>query len=331
MKVALIGAGAWSSALANVLADNGHSPVLFARKQNQVQEINESHQNSKYLGDVLLNPSIQASISLKETLRGASMMVFAVPSHAIRSVAQEVAPFLEGRPLILNVAKGFDPITFEGFTQTLEELFPKERIRGVVSLMGPSFAKEVANHQRTAVCAVGHNQKCNEEVQHLFSNDYFRVYTQDDVIGAEIGAGMKNIIAIASGILSGLGYENNSRAALITRGLAEITRFGLAKGAKEKTFLGLTGIGDLFLTCSSPMSRNFSAGVEIGKADSAENFLKNNKTTVEGIEACRLVHQEAKRIGVSVPITDAIYAILFHRLRPSAVVSLLMNRALKAE
>ena len=226
---------------------------------------------------------------------------------------------------------GFDPITFEGFTQTLEELFPKERIRGVVSLMGPSFAKEVANHQRTAVCAVGHNQKCNEEVQHLFSNDYFRVYTQDDVIGAEIGAGMKNIIAIASGILSGLGYENNSRAALITRGLAEITRFGLAKGAKEKTFLGLTGIGDLFLTCSSPMSRNFSAGVEIGEADSGENFLKNNKTTVEGIEACRLVHQEAKRIGVSVPITDAIYAILFHRLRPSAVVSLLMNRALKAE
>lgn len=331
MKITFIGAGAWNSALSIVLADNHNEIILYSISKEQEEEINRYHTNRKYLGNQPLNPSTFCTTDLKKAMEEAQVIVLGVPSNCIRSAIKDFLPYLKTNPILVNVAKGFDPVTFEGITSMIEKLVPEDKIRGVVSLMGPSFAKEVAKRESTAICAVGRRTELNKEIQQLFSNEYFRVYTQDDVIGAEIGAGMKNIIAIASGILTGLGYENNSRAALITRGLAEITRFGLAKGAKEKTFLGLTGIGDLFLTCSSNVSRNFTAGLEIGQADSSKEFMATNTITVEGIEATRLVYQEAAKKGISVPITESVYEILFEDKKPSEVVRQLMNRSLKAE
>lgn len=330
-KTTFIGAGAWNSALAKVLADNGCEVLLYSIDPNQEEEINRYHTNRKYIQDAILPESITCTTDLEKAMEHPEVIILGVPSFAIRNAVSSFLPYLKNRPILVNVAKGFDPVTFQGMTEMLEGLIPSESLKGVVSLMGPSFAKEVVRGQNTAICAVGHRSELNGEIQHLFSNDYFRVYTQDDVIGAEIGAGMKNIIAIASGILTGLGYQNNSRAALITRGLAEITRFGLSKGAKEKTFLGLTGIGDLFLTCSSPTSRNFTAGYQIGQMDSAEEFMKNNQVTVEGIEASRLIYQEAERTGISVPIIQGVYQILFRHAKPSEICTQLMNRSLKAE
>lgn len=331
MNVTFIGAGAWNSALSKVIADNGHNTILYSLNEEQKEEINNFHTNKKYLDDNKLHDSTKCTTSLCDALKDVDVIVLGVPSSQIRNAVSNFLPHLNNKPILVNVAKGFDPVTFEGMTKMLEDLIPEDKIQGVVSLMGPTFAKEVIKRQNSAICAVGNNPKLNVEIQKLFSNSYFRVYTQDDVIGAEIGAGMKNIIAIASGILTGLGYENNSRAALITRGLAEITRFGILKGAKEKTFLGLTGIGDLFLTCSSTTSRNFTAGYEIGKANSAVEFLKNNKTTVEGIEASRLIYKEASRLNVQVPITQSVYEILFENKIPSEVVEELMHRSLKSE
>lgn len=331
MNITFIGAGAWNSALSLVLADNGQNTLLYSIDSEQEKEINTYHTNKKYLDSNPLHVTTKCTTDLKEAMSNPDVIVLGVPSSAIRSVVNNFLPYLNTNPILVNVAKGFDPVTFEGMTKMLEDMIPNDKIQGVVSLMGPTFAKEVIRRQNTALCAVGYHPELNKKIQELFSNDVFRVYTQDDVIGAEIGAGMKNIIAIASGILTGLGYENNSRAALITRGLAEITRFGVLKGAKEKTFLGLTGVGDLFLTCSSTTSRNFTAGFEIGKSNSAVEFMKNNKITVEGIEASRLIYQEAKRMNISVPITQSVYEILFENKTPSVVVNELMNRSLKAE
>lgn len=331
MNITFIGAGAWNSALSLVLADNGQNTLLYSIDSEQEKEINTYHTNKKYLDSNPLHVTTKCTTDLKEAMSNPDVIVLGVPSSAIRSVVNNFLPYLNTNPILVNVAKGFDPVTFEGMTKMLEDMIPNDKIQGVVSLMGPTFAKEVIRRQNTALCAVGYHPELNKKIQELFSNDVFRVYTQDDVIGAEIGAGMKNIIAIASGILTGLGYENNSRAALITRGLAEITRFGVLKGAKEKTFLGLTGVGDLFLTCSSTTSRNFTAGFEIGKSNSAVEFMKDNKITVEGIEASRLIYQEAKRMNISVPITQSVYEILFENKTPSVVVNELMNRSLKAE
>ena len=207
----------------------------------------------------------------------------------------------------------------------------QDRIQGVVSLVGPSFAYDVIHDDLTAVCAVSENEEHAKLVQRLFSSECFRVYVQTDVVGAEIGAGMKNIIAIASGIMEGLGYHDNTRAALITRGLAEITRFGLKEGARPSTFLGLTGVGDLTLTCSSHRSRNYTLGLEIGQEDNAVEVLARNKKTVEGVLAAKTIHEHAARKGIEVPITDAVYAVLYEGRKPSEVVTQLMNRNLKAE
>lgn len=331
MKITFIGAGAWNGALSAVLSDNHQDTLLYSISPEQEREINSFHTNRKYLGDNPLPENVRCTTDIKKAMEEPDVIVLGVPSNCIRSAVRDFLPYLKSNPILVNVAKGFDPVTFEGMTGMLEKLIPEDRIQGVVSLMGPSFALEVIRKENTAICAVGHHVELNQKIQTLFSNDYFRVYTQDDVIGAEIGAGMKNIIAIASGILKGLGYENNSRAALITRGLAEITRFGIYKGAKEKTFLGLTGIGDLFLTCSSTTSRNFTAGFKIGQMNSSEEFMKTNTTTVEGIEACKLIYKEARKDGISVPITDSVYQILFEGKKPSEVVKEMMNRTLKAE
>ena len=330
MKVSFLGSGAWASALANVVSDNGHDVLLYGVCKEEIDDINLNHKNSKYFKDVKLNENIKGTLNIDDVV-DSEIIVIAVPSSQIRVVLNKIKDKLVNKPVILNVSKGFDEVTHKRLSSVIKEEISEDKINGVVTLIGPSYAEEVVVKYYTAVSAVGTCKEANEKIQLLFSNSYFRVYTNDDEIGAEVGAGIKNVIAIASGILLGLGYKDNSRAALITRGLAEITRYGVAIGASQKTFLGLTGIGDLFLTCSSLTSRNFSSGVEIGRLDSASEFLKNNNKTVEGIYACKIIHDAAIELGVDMPITNAVYNVLYLDKKPSEELSQLMTRRLRQE
>jgi len=331
MKISFIGSGAWASALACVLAGKmGNEVTLYGRSKAEVDDVNLNHVNSKYFPDVSLPFSIKATLDPKEALRDRDLLVLAVPSSQLGNIVELLKENLNNKPLLVNVIKGFDLKTGEGISSTLSKCFG-DYVSGIVSLVGPSFAKDVIHGDVTCICAVSSSLSDAEKVQSIFSTPSFRVYTNLDVIGAEVGAGMKNIIAIASGILNGLGYSDNARASLITRGLAEITRFGVACGASERTFLGLTGVGDLFLTCSSFSSRNYSFGYEIGKKDEAAEVIRSNTKTIEGMDAAKAIHEFAKARRVEVPITDAVYSILFEGKKPSLIAKALMSRELKAE
>ena len=331
MKITFLGSGAWATALAyEIKKKEGMDILLYGKEPTQIEDINVRHRNGTFFDDVELPPSIQATLDPKLALNGRDALVLAVPSKAIGDIVPLIDRYCDTKPLLINVIKGFDPETGVGITTFIEQQLG-DKVKGVVSLVGPSFAFDVIHDDLTAVCAVSHDEDCAKEVQRLFSSPCFRVYVQEDVIGAEVGAGMKNIIAIASGIMEGLGYKDNTRAALITRGLAEITRFGLSRGAKADTFLGLTGVGDLLLTSSSLRSRNYSLGVAIGKVNDAESVLAANSKTVEGVIAAKTIHHLSHRIGVETPIVDAVYRVLYEKAKPSEEVYKLMSRDLKAE
>lgn len=332
MKIAIIGSGAWGTALGQVLADNGHEPLLWGKNADEVDDINLRHQNVKYLGEAVhVHPGVKASTDLARVLKGQKFLLLTVPSHAMRDVLARIAPLLERKVLMINGTKGFDPSTNKRMSELIREVIPSDKLRGVVSLIGPSHAEEVVVRHLTLVTATSKSKPLAEKVANLFSNKYFRVYIQRDEIGAEIGVGMKNAIAIASGIVEGLGLGDNARAALITRGLHEMVRFGTFFGGKTKTYLGLTGLGDLSVTCYSFHSRNFKAGLQIGKDNSAEHFLKTNTMTVEGIRAAKTIYEMAKANNISIPIVEAVYRVLYEKRKPSEMVAEMMARPLKAE
>ena len=333
MNITFLGSGAWASALAYALSKKpGHDILLYGNCTEEINDINLNHKNGKYFPDVTLPKDIHATLDPKAALTGRDVLVLAVPSGAINAIVDLITEYCDTTPLLINVIKGFDPKTGEGIASMIEKAFMgKKELQGIVSLVGPSFAYDVIHDDLTAVCAVSENLEAAKTAQSLFSSSVFRVYVQRDLVGAEIGAGMKNIIAIASGILEGLGYHDNTRSALITRGLAEITRFGIAHGAKPETFLGLTGVGDLTLTCSSHRSRNYTLGLEIGKRDEAASVLAENTKTVEGVIATKTIHFLAEKEGIDVPIVDAVYAVLYEGAKPSFIAPGLMTRELKEE
>ena len=333
MKITFLGSGAWATALAYDLSKTmGHSILLYGKDASEIDDINLNHRNSRYFPDVELDPCISATLDPSLALHDRDVLVLAVPSSQINNIVALIAEHCDTHPLLVNVIKGFDPNTGEGISHVIKgSLEGNDKIQGLVSLVGPSFAYDVIHDDLTAVCAVGEDPEQARFVQQLFSSPSFRVYVQTDVIGAETGAGMKNIIAIASGIMEGLGYKDNTRAALITRGLAEITRYGLAVGAREETFLGLTGVGDLCLTASSHRSRNYEFGIAIGQNDDAAPALANNQKTVEGVIAAKTIHFASQRLGIETPIVDVVYAILYEGMKPSTAVRRLMERELKAE
>ena len=240
-------------------------------------------------------------------------------------------PYLTKKVILVNTAKGFEPTTNKRMSEAIRESFDADKLSSVVSLIGPSHAEEVVIRLLTTVCSVSQNIEDAKTVQKIFSNDYFRVYTGDDEIGSELGVAIKNSIALASGMLAGLGYGDNTRAALITRGLAEMIRFGEAFGGQTKTFYGLTGIGDLIVTCTSIHSRNFEAGYQIGKANSSDIFWKNNKKTVEGVRTTEVLYRLKNEHNISMPIVDEIYKVLYENKKPSDSAVELMLRELKAE
>ncbi len=329
MKIRVLGTGSWGSALAQTLADNGNDVVMWGIDDNEINDIQNNHHNTKYF-DAEINPAVQATNDI-QCVRDADIILVAVPSGALESVLKQVCDLTEKKVIIINVAKGFHPQTHERLSEVIKRFVPEEKREAVVSLIGPSHAEEVIIRQLTCLNAVSDNEEACKVIQKLFSNDYFRVYRNTDVIGAEIGVAIKNVMAIASGILEGIGQGDNARAALMTRGLAEMMRYGVAMGGKPETYLGLDGVGDLIVTCTSMHSRNFTAGLQIGKDGSADNFWKENKKTVEGVAACKVVHDEAKKRGIDMPITDEVYAILYEGKSPKESIKVLMSRSLKPE
>lgn len=330
MKVGIIGTGAWGTALAQVLVDNNHEVLMYGISNEEIDDINKGY-NKKYFGDLRIDKRIEVTTNIKEAVVDASYILIAVPSVAVREIAIKLNKIIKNKPIIVNVSKGFDEKTNKRLSEVIKEKIDEKKREGVVTLIGPSYASEVIRRVCTTIGAVSSSKVRAKDVQKLFSNKYFRVYTLTDEIGAEYGAGLKNIIALASGMANGLGLGENTKAALITRGMAEISRYGIAKGGKLKTYLGLTGFGDLVLTCSSANSRNFEAGYKIGKDDGAEDFFKTNKKTVEGIKACQIIYHESKKNNISTPITDAVYKVLFEGLKPSEAIDKLMLRSLKEE
>ena len=330
MKVVVAGSGSWGCGLAQVLIDNKVDVMLYGNDPAEIADINENHQNAKYFENVTLHPELKASMDL-QIFQDADVVVFVVPTIAIESVCKQINPILTKKIIAVNAAKGFHPETNDRMSNVIRASIDQDKLSSVVSLIGPSHAEEVVIRMLTTICAVSLNQHDAEAIQELFSNDYLRVYRGDDEIGSETGVALKNAIAVASGVLYGLGYGDNTRAALITRGLAEMIRYGVAMGGRKETFIGLTGIGDMIVTCTSRHSRNFQAGFEIGQHNSAKYFWENNKKTVEGVRTAKVVHEVAKQHHIEMPIIEEIYKVLYEDKDPKQSARDLMLRDLKHE
>lgn len=327
MKCAVLGAGAWGTALADRLARNGHDVRLWAYESDVVESVNSVHQN-RFLAGVTLSPSIVAGTDMKQVVADAEYVVLVAPSHVTRSVAEAAQPYVSRAATVVVASKGIEQHSLERMSQVATDVFGTQ---SVVALSGPTFAAEVARNQATAIVAACGDPEAARRVQQLFHGPSFRVYTQPDVIGVEVGGAVKNVMAVATGVAEGLELGFNARAALITRGLAEMTRLGVALGADAATFAGLAGMGDLVLTCTGHLSRNRAVGVEIGRGKSLDEALSGRETVAEGVITTRSVKELAERIGVGMPIVDAAFAVLFDCRPARDAIAELMNRDPRAE
>ncbi|HUQ99786.1 MAG TPA: NAD(P)H-dependent glycerol-3-phosphate dehydrogenase [Gemmatimonadaceae bacterium] len=328
MRCAVIGAGAWGTALADLLARNGHDVALWAYEADVVQSINEKHENVRFLRGHALSANLKAVGDIRSVLHGADLVTFATPSNVLRSIlktARESMP--DGAPVVV-ASKGLEKNTLCLMTQVAEEECPSAT---VVALSGPSFAAEVVDCQPTAVVVASGSSDAADTAQKAFSSPYFRVYTHSDVTGVELGGSLKNVMAVATGIAEGLGLGFNARAALITRGLAEMTRLGSALGAEPATFAGLAGLGDLVLTCTGSLSRNRAVGLELGKGRKLDEVLRDKETVAEGVLTAQSALQLAAREGVEMPIVEVVNRVLFDGQPARGAISALMKRELRAE
>lgn len=330
-KITVFGTGSFGTALANVLAENGHSVLMWGKNENTVDEINQSHQNKRYLKDVTLNETIKATSQLEQAVNFSDIFLIALPTKAIRNVVTEIDQHIKTKKTFIHVAKGIENETFKRVSEMIEDSVSKNHKNGVGVLSGPSHAEEVVIKQPTTVAASSKDEHISKLIQDLFMNDYLRVYTNNDLIGVELGGALKNIIAVASGIVAGMGYGDNAKAALMTRGLAEISRLGEKLGADPMTFLGLGGIGDLIVTCTSTHSRNYTLGYKLGKGKTTEEALNEMNMVVEGIYTTNSVYHLAKFQNVDMPITNALYKVLFEDKPVKDSVKDLMGRDKKAE
>lgn len=324
-QITVIGAGSWGTVLASVLAENGHEVTIWARNAKVVDEINTLHQNYKYLGDAALPSNLKASHSLEIAVTNKEVVLFVVPSHSMREMVKQVKPYLSTDALIIHATKGFEQDSWKRMSEVIAEELPDLQDR-VVVLSGPSHAEEVIRRSPTTVVVASLCQHSAELTQTLFINPYFRVYTNPDVIGVEVGGALKNIIALATGLADGLGYGDNARAALMTRGLAEIARLGLIMGADPITFAGLSGVGDLIGTCTSKHSRNWRAGNLISQGKKLPEVLSEVQMVVEGVKTTRAGHALKGKYKVEMPITEQLYAVLFGNKDPKIAVEELMRR-----
>lgn len=327
-KIAFIGGGSFGSALSVLLAKKGNEVTIYDRDEYVVNDINKNKRNSKYLKDLIIPEGVKAYSNMEEAINSAEYIVFAVPSHVIRSVAKSLRGKISENVPIISIAKGIEEGSDKRLSVVIEEELSKNPI---VILSGPSHAEEVALEIPTTVVVSSKNMKYAEKVQDLFMCPWFRIYTNEDLIGIEIGGALKNVIALAAGVIDGVGYGDNTKAALMTRGMAEIARVGVALGGKAVTFYGLTGMGDLIVTCTSMHSRNRRAGILIGEGKTLDEAVKEVGMVVEGVKACKAFYELKEKINVSMPITDALYNALFKGVDPKTAVNNLMVREKKSE
>ncbi|MGD0993057.1 MAG: NAD(P)H-dependent glycerol-3-phosphate dehydrogenase [Gemmatimonadales bacterium] len=327
-RAAVIGAGSWGTTLANLLCDRGETVTLWAYEPEVAEEINRRHRNDLFLPDAPLKPELKATTDLGAALEGATLVVSAVPSHVVRRVMTGAAPHVARGAVVVSASKGLEPDTLKRMTEVLAEVLPGAAI---AALSGPTFSREVYERQPTAAVAASRAADTARKAQQAISAPWFRLYTNDDVIGVELAGALKNVVAIAAGILDGLGMGNNSRAALITRGLAEIARLGAALGAKPATFAGLAGMGDLLMTATGPLSRNRSLGIEVGRGKPLEEVLTRRLSVAEGVGTARAAVALAAKVGVELPIAREVAAVLFEHKPPRQAIGELMERSLKSE
>jgi glycerol-3-phosphate dehydrogenase (NAD(P)+) len=329
-RATVIGAGAWGTALGVLMARKGYGVTIWSYEPEVAESINQRHLNP-YLKSVELPDGLTASTDLRAAVQGVELVVSASPAQFVRSVMQEVADSLHPGALIVSASKCVELGTLLRMDEVLGEVLPAAAMEGFCALSGPSFAAEVAAGAPTAVVVASRDEARAMMAQDVFQTPTFRVYTNTDVVGVELGGALKNVVAIAAGVTAGLGYGQNTMAALITRGLAEITRLGLALGAERATFYGLAGLGDLVLTCTGSVSRNRTVGYRLAEGETLDDILSEMKAVAEGVKTTEAVFELARRTGVEMPITEQMYAILYEGRAPSDALRALMSRDPKPE
>lgn len=327
-NVAVLGSGSWGTALAVMLANNGHTVMIWTRREEMAERLRVERENKQYLPNIPLPEGIGVTSDRAEAVSGAEIVIFAVPSRAVTQTAKDFAPLLSKEQVLVNVAKGLEEGTLRRLSLVLEEAIPQCE---VCVLSGPSHAEEVAKGIPTTCLLASENEEVSKMIQKEFMNLSFRLYTNTDVIGVEVGAALKNVMALAAGMSDGLGFGDNTKAALMTRGIAEMARLGMEMGGKMETFAGLSGIGDLIVTCTSMHSRNRRAGILLGQGKSLEETLAEVQMVVEGVNTVQTATQLAERYHVEMPITEAIYEVLFDGKDARQAVLELMGRDGKAE
>ena len=331
MKAAVLGSGSFGTALGFVLAHKGWDVLIYARNESLVADINERHENTRYLPGLQLPDNLQATTDVAEALFASKLIVFGIPTQSLTSVIKLVRDLLPAGVPIVSAAKGIEQGTHRIVSEIFEEELPGKFHKSLAYLSGPSFAKEIVQKIPTVVSIASKNEEVALQIQKDFFCSFFRTYWTDDVVGVEVGGALKNVIAIAAGVSDGLNLGHNSRAAIITRGLAEITRMGKAKGANPLTFLGLSGLGDLVLTCTGELSRNRTVGYKLGQGMSMEQIAAEMNQVAEGVATSQSAFELAKQLGLELAITEAVYRMLYEGLDPSRAAYELMNRELKKE
>lgn len=329
-KVVVIGAGSWGTALGLVLARKGHDVTLWERDEKIAKTLQEERENKRLLPGIIFPENLNVTNELNGLLKGVKYVVLSVPSQALRSVIEKISSQIEENTILINTAKGIEVKSGETLSEVIKEEIKGKYHKNIVILSGPTHAEEVALEIPTAIVAAGESEKA-KAVQELFNTDRFRVYMSTDILGVELGGAVKNCLAIGAGIADGMGYGDNAKAALVTRGITEMIRFGKALGANEMTFSGLTGIGDLIVTCGSKHSRNRFVGEELGKGRKIDDILANMIMVAEGVATVKAVHEKIKKLNISMPIVESIYDIIYEGADPKEKVKELMTRELKEE
>jgi glycerol-3-phosphate dehydrogenase (NAD(P)+) len=330
-RIGVVGAGSWGTAIADLLACKGFHTRLWVFEKEVRDHIEQLHENRLYLPDHQLSPNLSASNDLAKVVSNKHLIVIVVPSHVMRNVTRQMAGYLSAGTIITSASKGIEQKTHLTMSGVIKENIPEVDSDRLAVISGPSFAKEVAQKMPTTVTLACRNSEIAARVQHVFATPYFRVYTSEDIVGVELGGSVKNVIAIASGILDGLGMGLNTRAALITRGMTEVRRLGLHLGANPRTFTGLAGFGDLVLTCTGNLSRNYSVGIKLGQGKKLQQILDEMHMVAEGVKTAKSVYNFSRMLGVEMPICHEIYHILYEDLAPKEAVYRLMTRTLKQE
>lgn len=330
-RIAVIGAGSWGTALGVITARAGHKVQLWSHSPEVVETINSEHINPRYLTEARIPDNVRATSHLVDAVNAAELVILAAPSHATRELLAAMTPAFDSAMVIVSATKGIEIDTGKRMSQVVAEVVPHATRPRFVSLSGPSFAKEVAANHPTAVVAASEDRDASRMVQSELSFDNFRIYTNDDVVGTELGGSVKNVMAIAAGMVAGLGFGSNSIAALITRGLAEMTRLALREGARLETLMGLAGLGDLVLTCTGSLSRNRFVGQELGKGRKLAEITAEMNEVAEGVKTTLAVKGLAARIGVDMPITKEVHAVLYEGKLASNAANELMTRPLREE